>query len=194
MFLLSAQSPGHGQLGRSSGGSSQSSGRVLGAGEPGLGAVRPLVLHEAVVDVALGAPVLQISSLHGTLPPQRVIKLIVVVSLVVQKVGLTVALAGTPPTAASSVQELLTASSSHPRPLSWLSEVFPRPSLSHLLVSAVVARAVSQSLREEGWVVICYQTLHFRLYHDALMPCFPCRLQPPGLTKSVLRFTKKLHH
>ena len=147
MFLLSAQSPRDGELGRSSGGSSQSSGRVLGAGQPGLGAVRPLVLHEAVVDVALGAPVLQISSLHGTLPPERVIKLVVVVSLVVQKVGLTVALTGTPTTPASSVQELFTASSPHARPLSGLGEGLPWPSLSHLLVSAVVTRAVSQSLQ-----------------------------------------------
>ena len=102
-----------------------------------------------MVDVALSAPVLQVPSLHGTLPSQGMLELVVVVSLVVEKVGLAVALAGTATSPASSVQELLTAGSSQAVPLPGLGQVFGRPA-PLLLVSAVVARAVGQGLQSGG--------------------------------------------
>ena len=184
MFLLPAESPGHGELGGRSGGGSRSSGRLLRAGEPGLGAVGPLVLHEAVVDVALCAPVLQLSSLQGTLSPQRMVKLLVVVSLIVEQVCLAVALAGTA-TAAAPVQELLTASSSQPRPLPGLGH------LPHLLVSAVVARAVSQGLQSRGGLLV-----DIRLHPSGFPSCCHADYNHPALPDKICSALQRtpLHH
>ena len=71
-------------------------------------------------------------------------KVVVVIRLGVEEVGLAVTLAGTVTTPAAPVQELLTAGPSQAGPVSGLWEdVAPLP----LLVCAVVARTVGQRLK-----------------------------------------------
>lgn len=71
-------------------------------------------------------------------------KVVVVIRLGVEEVGLAVALAGTVTTPAAPVQKLLTAGPSQAGPVSGLWEdVAPLP----LLVCAVVARTVGQRLK-----------------------------------------------
>ena len=72
------------------------------------------------------------------------VKVIVIVRLGVKQICFTVALTGTVAAPATSVQKLLTAGSPHARPVPGLGQhVSPLP----LLVRAVVARAVGQSLK-----------------------------------------------
>ena len=71
-------------------------------------------------------------------------KVVVVIRLGVEEVGLAVTLAGTVTTPAAPVQELLTAGPSKAGPVSGLrQDVAPLP----LLVCAVVARTVGQRLK-----------------------------------------------